>query len=266
MLFFRAFFKDLFIHRKLIFELAKRDFQSAYFGSALGLTWSFLEPLIYIGIMWFFFTKALRYSPSGNTPYIAWLMTTMILWYFVSGSISATTSIFRNYAYMMKKWEFNISILPVVSLLSAFFNHAIFIFLLVIIYAFTGVPFSLYWLQITYYILATCFFVVGITWVTASLNLFYKDIRNIITIGLQLTFWVSPIFWEIEAFPEKYRPFIRLNPLFHIMEGYRNSFLNHRFFWEDKFSFLYFWSFCAFLWIVGAWTYRKLRPYFGEVI
>jgi lipopolysaccharide transport system permease protein len=266
MKFFRDFVTDLLQHRRLLYDLAVRDFEGAYTGSALGFFWSLLEPLTYIGIMWVFFTKAARFSPSGNFPYISWLMTNMIFWYFLSGAINSTAGVFKSHSYMMKRWQFNLSVLPVVAIISTLFNHAIFIGILMVIYYFTGIPFSFYWFQAFYYIFAGAVFITGIALITASLNLFFRDIKNVIGICLQLGFWLSPIFWDIDAFPHAYHRIIKLNPLYYLMCGYRNSFLNHTPFWDDKLLMIYFWVVTIVIWIIGRFTYLRLRPHFGEVI
>lgn len=266
MKFVRSFFSDLMTHRRLIFELAKKDFTSAYTGSALGFFWSLLEPMVYISIMWVFFTQAARYSPSGHFPFIVWLMTNMIFWYFISGAITNTSRVFRGHSFMLKRWQFNMSILPVVGIISTFFNHLIFVIILFAIYMVSGIPLSLYWFQALYYIFAASMLIVGLSWITSSLSLFFKDVSNVIAILLQLGFWLSPIFWDIDSFPVKYKIFVKLNPLYYVMAGYRNSFLNDIPFWSDTYSMVYFWLFTGVVWTTGAFTYKRLRPHFGEVI
>jgi ABC-type polysaccharide/polyol phosphate export permease len=258
--------KDLKSNIRLVVELAKRDFQSAYVGSALGLLWSILEPLCTMMVMWFVFTKAAKFTPGSRFSYVAWLWTGLVFWYFINASISGTVGIFKSHAYLMRRWEFNIAILPFVGILTALFSHLIMLAILFVIYFVYGVPINIYWLQAIYYIFAVTCFVAGLSLITSSLSLFLRDIRNLIAVLLQLMIWVSPVYWEIGNLPENYQNLVKLNPLFHVISGYRNSFLNQTPFWADQSSLIYFWGFTALIWFLGILLYKKLRPHFGEVL
>ncbi|WCL51259.1 ABC transporter permease [Leptospira sp. GIMC2001] len=260
------FFSEVFRLRKLIFDLSVREFKSGHFGSVLGIVWVFVEPIIYMAVMWFFFTKAMRFQPVGDYPFLPWLFTSMIMWQFISGTSIGSVGVFSNYSYLLKKPEFDMSILPLVNIFSSLFVHFIFIGLLVIIILFSGISFSLYWFQSIYYLFATCILMLGMAWTTASVSLFIKDTRNLIGVIFQIGYWVSPIFWDLSTYPEKYRIFMKLNPFYYIVNGYRQSFIYQKPFYEDTFSMVYFWIFTLLCYIVGIITYKKLRSQFGDVI
>lgn len=262
----RTFITELLVKRDLIVSLSVRNFKSAYFGSLLGVTWVLVEPLIYVFLLWFFFTKATKFQPPEGYPYVPWLMTAMALWNFVSLTLSSSISTFRNHAFLLKRPEFNMSVLPVVNLLTGIYIHAIFIVILVLILLLSGIPFSFYWLQAVYYLVSAATLLLGLAWIVASLSLFIKDVGNIVGVLLQIGFWVSPIFWSIDNFPSEYRFLLELNPASYLIEGYRKSFLYAQPFWNDPKGFLYFWSFTLIVLLIGVLTYKKLRPHFGDVI
>jgi len=158
------------------------------------------------------------------------------------------------------------SILPIVSILTSLYLHAIFLLIFFILMGITGIGFTLYWFQSIYYLFATAILLLGFAWITASLSLFIKDVSNIIGILLQIGFWISPIFWSLDTFPPKYRLLLELNPLSYVMEGYRKSFIYGQPFWNDWRGFIYYWSFTLIILLVGMVTYKKLRPHFGDVI
>jgi len=83
---------------------------------------------------------------------------------------------------------------------------------------------------------------------------------------LQFGFWLTPIFWNISMVPQQYQWIIKLNPLFYIIEGYRNSMIYHKWFWQDLHTTLYFWVVTGVFFVVGALTFRKLRPHFADVL
>lgn len=260
------FFKDLYKQRNFILDLAVRDFTSGYHGSVLGITWAFVEPTIYILIMWVFFTKAIKYQPNLDHPYLVWLMCGMIMWTFISSAMGGATKIFKEHSYLMKRWNFNMAILPVSHIISMLFLHFIFLGLLIILMLGKGVEFSLWWFQAVYYVFASSVFLLGFSWLVGTLSIFLKDVSNIINVFLQFGFWVSPIFWDINTYPAGFRFLLKLNPLYHIVLGYRNCFLFQEGFWVDTQSFIYFWSFTIIMSATGYISYRKLRPHFADVL
>ncbi|WP_346295511.1 ABC transporter permease [Rhodopseudomonas sp. P1] len=262
----RAFLADLASKRDLIFSLSVRNFKSAYFGSLFGMTWVIVEPLIYVFLLWFFFTKAIKFQPPEGYPYVPWLMTAMALWNFISLTLTSSASTFRSHAFLLKRPEFNMSLLPVVNILTGLYIHGIFLVILVAILLLSGIPFTLYWFQAGYYLLATAILLLGVAWIAASLSLFIKDVTNIIGIIIQIGFWTSPIFWSLNTFPANFRVLLQLNPLSYVMEGYRKSFLYAQPFWNDPIGFAYFWSFTLIVLLIGVVTYKTLRPHFGDVV
>ena len=82
---------------------------------------------------------------------------------------------------------------------------------------------------------------------------------------VQFGFWLTPIFWESSMFPEKYRWVIELNPMYYIVNGYRQSLVQQVPIIEND-NFLYFWVLTIFILFLGISVYRRLRPHFAEVI
>lgn len=262
----RAFVTELLTKRALITSLSIRNFKAAYHGSIFGLTWVLVEPLLYVFLIWFFFTKAFRFQPAEGYPYVPWLMAAMAPWNFISTALSSVAGSFKNHAFLMKRPEFNMSVLPVVNILTAIYLHCIFLAILVVLLLLTGIPFTVFWLQCIYYLFAASVLLLGLGWITASLGLFTKDISNIVGVVLQIGFWVSPIFWSLNNFPAEYRVLLELNPASYILEGYRKSFIYAQPFWSDLPRLVYFWSVAIGTLVVGVITYKKLRPHFGDVI
>jgi lipopolysaccharide transport system permease protein/teichoic acid transport system permease protein len=261
-----AFAGEIIGKRDLIVSLSVRNFKSAYLGSMLGVTWVVVEPLLYVLLLWFFFTKAFRFNPPQGYSYVPWLMTSMALWNFFSLTLSSSSGTFRSHAFLLKRPEFNLAVLPLVNILTGLYVHGIFLVILVVLLLASGIPFTLYWFQSLYYLAATAILLLGLAWVVGSIGLFVKDVTNIVGVVLQVGFWVSPIFWSLDNFPASYRPYLQLNPLAYLLEGYRGSFLRAQPFWIDVRGFVFYWSFTIVILLVGVFSYRKLRPHFGDVV
>jgi ABC-type polysaccharide/polyol phosphate export permease len=260
------FLKDIYDKRYTIYELTKRDFKTMYTGSALGLIWSFIQPLAMTVIFWFVFSKGFRVLPVENVPFIIWLLGGLIPWYFFSNCLSTNTAVLFEYGYLVKKTNFRVSILPIVKILSALIVHTIFLFILVLFLFVYHIPVSVYWVQTLYYTVALIFLLLGLSWITSSINVFLKDVAQIIGILLQLGFWITPIFWNYTMFPKQYLNVLRLNPLFYIIQGYRNSFIYQIPFWDDLKLTFYYWSVAWIAVVAGILIYKRLRPHFADVI
>lgn len=216
---FFTFLLDIIKSRKLIFELTKKDFQMKYLGSYLGILWAFVQPTITILIFWFVFEVGFKSMPVENVPFILWLMSGMIPWFFFSESVmNATNSIIDN-SYLVKKVVFRVSVLPIIKILSALFIHLFFIAFLFIMFMIYGYMPNVYNLQIIYYLFATIVLVLGISWITSSLVIFMRDIGQVVAMLLQFGFWLTPIFWSFKMVPEKYHFIFKLNPVYYIEKG-----------------------------------------------
>lgn len=262
------FFRDLSQSRYLIYQLAKRDFKTRYIGSGLGLFWAFLQPLAMMAILWFVFEHGLKSSPySSDIPFVAWFFTAMVAWNYFSDVFSVSTGVLNEYSFMLKKVEFNVSTLPIVKVVSSAGIHLIFLGILFIILAINGMAPSWHWFQIVYYFFAMTYLLVGLSWLTSSLNIFLKDTAQIVSILSQFGFWLTPIVWDVNQLPENMRVYLRLNPMLYIIDGYRNSLLHKKSIFEEDLSFtLYFWVFSTLVMLVGIVVFRRLRPHFADVL
>ena len=145
-------------------------------------------------------------------------------------------------------------------------SHFILILIVLIIACFNRVYPSLYWIQIIYYVLSMSLLLLGLEWTVSSVNVFVKDTAKFVSILVQFGFWVTPLFWSIEIVPAKYQFLIKMNPMFYIVSGYRDSILFGTGFWERPYLTLYFWGICLLLLASGAIFFKRLRPHFAQVI
>jgi lipopolysaccharide transport system permease protein len=264
---FFTFLKELLSRRGIIIELTKRDFKASYLGSYLGIIWAFFLPLAMTAIFWFVFQVGFKSQPVDKHPYILWLVCGMFPWFFFSDCINnGTTAIIQN-AFIVKKVSFSIAILPIVKILSALIIHLFFILLIFVMFLIYGFSvFDVYVLQVFYYLFCAIMLLVGISWITSSVVIFFKDLKPLISILLQLGFYLTPIFWSFKIVPPSYNFIMKFNPVFYIVQGYRESFIQKVWFWEHWGMTLYFWLATAIILVVGAVVFRKLRPHFADVL
>ena len=247
-------------------ELVKRDIQQKYMGSYLGLVWIFLQPLIFISILYFVFTFGLRVANEVGVPFSVYLVSGIVAWLYFAENFGSTTYAISEYAFLVKRVDFRLSILPVVKIISSLVPHFFLVMLALTVAAFEGFHPTLYTLQLLYYLFALSVLVLGLGWLTSSTSLFVKDVANVVNVLVQFGFWITPVFWNINIIPEKYRWVIKLNPIDYIVTGYRDSIVGGIPFWEHVSETIYFWTVTSLLLLTGAIIFKRLRPHFAEVI
>lgn len=264
---FLVFLAHIYEARSLLLTLVKNNFRKQYLGSYLGLLWAFIQPLVFMLVIWFVFDKGFRAGPkTDGTPFFLWLMCGMIPWFFIANTIVSGTGAVVNNVFMVKKVAFRVSVLPLVEIGSALLIHLVLLVFLVLALLSYGYAPTLYWLQLPYYILCSVALLLGLTWLTSAIRVFIKDIGNFVSVLIQIGFWATPIFWSLEILPEKWQTIIQLNPAFYIVNGYRDTFVTGVWFWARPELSLYYCGLALMCMAVGALIFRRLRPHFGDVL
>ena len=258
---------DLNNNRSLIWNLAKNDFKTKYAGSYLGIIWAFINPVITILIYWFVFQYGLKAgSPVQGTSYIFWLMSGLIPWFFFQDALINATNCMLEYSYLVKKVVFKISVLPIIKIISSVFVHFVFIIFLLIVGVIQGKYPDIMTIQMIYYSICTFFLVLGISYATSSIILFFRDLSQLIGILLQIGMWMTPIMWPYTILPDKLKWFAKLNPMYYIVEGYRDTLINKVWFWDRYFQTVYFWLLSISFFVLGSIIFKKLKPHFSDVL
>ena len=231
---------ELYQNRKLVLSLAKNDFKTKYAGSYLGIVWAFIQPIVTILVYWFVFSVGLK----------------------------AGTNALIEYNYLVKKVVFKISILPIVKIISALFVHVFFVVFALILCACYGYTPSLYTLQIIYYSICTFLLVLGLVYATSAIVIFFRDLTQIISIFLQVGVWLTPIMWDINMLSS--HPWLiklfKLNPIYYVVTGYRDSMLGHVGIWNHASWTIYFWVVTILLFGLGSVIFKRLKPHFADVL
>ena len=260
------FVHNIYDKRNIIFDLAKRDFHNQYAGSVLGIVWVYLQPLLFIAMIYIVFTFGFRTRPSSEIPFAAWLISGMIAWFFFSGNFSTGVNVIKKYNYLIKKVNFRLSILPLVTLLSSYIPHFVFVLTAIFVSYVSGIEITLYVIQVLYYLFAMSILLMGLNWLTSATNIFLPDVGKLVGVVVQFGFWLTPIFWNSAMIPKKYQWLVGLNPMAYIVNGYRDSIIYQIGFWQKPYETLVFWVISLFFCVIGALVFRKLRPHFAEVV
>lgn len=263
---FYYFLKDILTSRQMLSKLVKNDLKTRYAGSAFGIIWAYIQPLINILVFWFVFQVGFRNPPVENIEFILWFIAANIPWIYFNDCVTSSANCLYEYSYLVKKMRFRTSVLPIVKVMSATYIHMFFIFFVFFMYEIYGYAFQWIWLQSLYYSFSVFCLSVGISWIVSSISVFFKDFSQIVSIVMQILFWLTPIFWSPDSISPNMLTFFKLNPMYYIVNGYRDSFIYGVPFWHHGALTIYFWAVVVIVFIAGAVLYQRLRPHFADIL
>lgn len=268
---------EMLRERKLIWKLAKNDFKTKFAGSYLGTIWAFVQPVITVLVYWFVFEKALGSAAQTTragieAPFLIWLIAGLVPWFFFQDAMNGGTGALLEYNYLVKKVVFKINILPVVKIVSALFVHLFFLAVAVLICIGYGIYPNWYMLQVFYYAACMVLLTMGLVYATSAIVIFFRDMAQIVAIAIQIGVWATPIMWNIdspdmaERIPEIVMNILKLNPMYYVVNGYRDALINQVAFWEYPGLTAYFWVFAVLMLWIGTSIFKKLRVHFADML
>ena len=219
--------KSLWRNRQLIMQMSKREVVGRYKGSAMGMAWSFFNPVFMLVVYTFVFSEIFksRWSGAGandsKTQFAVLLFVGMIVHGLFAEVLNRAPSLILSNVNYVKKVVFPIEILPIVAMTATLFHSLISIGVLLTAFVlFNG---YLHWTIIffPFVLLPLIILSTGLTWMLASLGVFLRDVGQFIGIITTVLMFLSPVFYPVTAIPERFRPFIMANPLTFIIEQAR---------------------------------------------
>lgn len=259
------FFYQLYLNRMLILNLSLRDFEKKYIRQFFGLIWAILDPLAFVLIL--YVVMEARYASTNHekVPFIIYLLTGYIAFNLFNGIFQNITSCIKDHSFLLNKVNFRAAVLPIVTVFSHLMAHGIILAICMVILLFNHIFPVFFWFQLLYYIIALSVLMISLGWLTSSIYLFFPDIKNIIGIITQSMFFLTPIFWNMKGLPSSSQYILKLNPIYYIVNGYRESLTDYKGFWMHPLLTLYFWAFCLVALAAGVTVFKKLRPHFADV-
>lgn len=261
--------QELYQSRHLIWKLAKNDFKKRYAGSYLGAVWAMVQPVVTVLMYYVVFDVIMgqrAQMTSGTVPYVLFLTSGLVPWFYFNEALNNGTNALLEYNYLVKKVVFKISILPIIKIIAATFIHVFFSGVMLIIACIYGYFPTIYTIQIIYYSACMFIFVLGLTYSTCAIMVFFKDIGQIISILLQIGMWATPILWDVNAVSPTVQMIVKINPIVYIVNGYRSALFEKTWFFEDFYSTMYFWIFTVGIFAIGALIFKRLKVHFADVM
>lgn len=207
-------------YRELLLNLANREISQRYKQSILGYFWVILNPLFQIIVLSFVFSTVFRVS-FYSVPYIIFLVVGLLPWNFFAQSLNASANSLTGNSSLITKIYFPREILvygTIIAKMIDFFYSCLVLIPFLLFYQIALTPQILWLIPI---FLLQLIFMAAIGLLVSAFNLFYRDIQHLLTLIVSLWFYLTPVIYPVEQFPEKYRLIFSLNPMSVIINAYR---------------------------------------------
>ena len=250
-----------------IFCIAKYEIVSDNRDSKLGSVWSVLDPLIQIFAYWFAFGLGIRGGkPVNGVGYLEWMLVGLAPWFFLSAAIRNGTTSIHQKAHIITKMKFPISILPTTAIVKELFTHLIMLGLVIVFFVLRGNKLSISNLTVLYYIFSGVAFTISFSMVTSVLNMSTRDVKKAINASMRLLMFATPILWTMDKLPNIAVKLMQFNPLYYIVEGYRNSLLYNVSIFSNIKPMIVFWLMTLTLFVIGSYLMYKFKQKFIDFI
>ena len=261
---------ELWQYRELIYFFSWRDIKVKYKQTFLGFLWAILQPLLMMMIFVVFFAKALKVS-TDSLPAPIFYYSGLLLWNLFSSGLSGAGNSMITNADIIKKIYFPRLIIPISSVLVAFFDFlmALIVFvILVLYYDWTDATFQVNYLQwisfLLFALIMTIVFTMGLGMLLAAWNVKYRDFRYVIPFLLYLLLFLTPVIYPVSVFKElSWAQYVlAINPLTGAIDLARASFTET--FPDRAIILISFLSMCFFF-LTGIYVFRKTEAYFADI-
>jgi len=248
----------------LLRELVRRDFQGRYAGSLLGFVWSLVQPLWLIALFTFVFSTVMKVSPVGTRTehFAVFLFGGLLPWTALHEGVLRSSTAITDNASLVKKLRFPSEILVLAVVLAALLHEAIaaVVFVAVLLavgeLSVQGLP----WLLVA--VPLQVGLTLGLGLLVSAVHVFFRDTAQLLSMLFQVWFYLTPIVYPLALVPERFRPWLELNPLTALVDLYRRAFLGGAGgpgVWPLAIA-------VAVILSMGLWLFRSLKPTFVDEI
>ncbi|WP_317316751.1 ABC transporter permease [Longibaculum muris] len=261
--------KENFNNLYRIYSISKYELLADMRDSKLGLFWNFANPVIQVLTYWFMFGLVFKKKNVGDISYLPWMLGGMVVWFFISPCITNGCNAIYAKRDVITKMKFPISVLPATVVLKELFNHVCLMIVVLIIFLGYGIYPTLQWVQLIYYLFCGIVFAVCLSLTTSVLNMLARDTRKLILACMRLLLYVTPVLWSLDQISGKYRilkSIIKINPIYYVVQGYRDCFFYHYGVFHYWKSALAFWVITLVLFAFGSFMMYKFKHKFIDMI
>lgn len=254
---------ELLKYGELIKHLSLREIRARYKQSFLGFFWIILNPFFQMLIMSFVFSQIVRFSDLG-VPYPIYLFVGLLPWTLFANSLGSTIGVLMENAALIKKIYFPREILIISTLAAKMVDFFIASIIFIGMMLFFQIPFSWHMLLFFPILFVQLLFTFGLSLFLSATNLLYRDVQYLFQLVLGLWFYLTPVIYPVELFPEQYRWIFALNPMAVFINAYRQVLLGQDIF--NMSSFLIGLGVSILFLIISYTIFKKLEGIIADVV
>jgi lipopolysaccharide transport system permease protein len=251
----------------LLGEFTRRDFKGRYAGSVMGFLWSFVQPLWSLALFTFLFSTVMKVSPGigeRTSNFAIFLFCGLLPWMAIQEGITRATTAITENAGLVKKMSFPSGLLVWAVVLAALLHEAIALGLFLVVLGVTGeLSLSGLWILLVAVPLQVGL-TVGLGFLGAAVNVFFRDTAQINTMLLQGWFYLTPIVYPLSLVPERFARYLKLNPLTALVTLYREALLGGEMPPLGELTPLVVATVVSL--VIGIWVFHRLKPVFADEI
>lgn len=250
----------------LVQNLVLKDFRIRYRNMSLGVLWSLLNPLVMMGVLTFVFTKIGIFSNKDIPNFPLFILCGMVPYnFFTVAWLTGTTSIIDN-APLIKRVPVPREVVPITTVLACCIHLLVQIALLLSLTIFFGRGINIQWLWLPVIWALEIIFVCGLAMLSASLNVFIRDIRYLVESVNLVLFWLVPVFYDFAKIPQKYKHVYEVNPVAALVVLLRRILLSGESPDGPTHTLLKLVAVSLTMFVVGLFVFRRMKPRFYEHI
>ena len=260
--------KEVWRYRDLLLMLVKRDFILFYKQTILGPIWFFIQPIFTTLIYVVLFGQVAKLSTDG-LPQMVFYLSGVTIWNYFSEVLNKTAIVFQNNASIFGKVYFPRLIMPLSIVFSGLLKFLVqfCLFIAVVLYFAiikSSINPNLWILTTPVLLILMAAFALGLGMIFSSMTTKYKDLTMLLSFGVQLFMYVTPVVYTIKSIPSKYKWIVEYNPLTSIFECFRHGYLGAGNF--DPFTLIYSTIFIVVLLIIGVLIFNKVEKSFMDTV
>lgn len=253
----------LYQHRDLVLLWTMRTVKARYQQSVLGGLWAILQPAATVAIFSVIFTYFVPVNTSG-IPYVVFSYTAMVPWTLFSTSITDMVDSLVSNMNLVSKIYFPREILPVAALFARILDFGIASIVLIVLILYFRIPAYLpAFLFLPVILLVQLALALGLGLIGSALNVFYRDLKHLFALGLQIWFYATPIIYPVSTVPSRLHTIYFLNPMAGAIEAYRDVLLNQRL--PGNYLILSAVS-AIIIFLLGYWFFKRVEFQFADVV
>jgi ABC-type polysaccharide/polyol phosphate export permease len=252
----------MFGYRDLIWELTKRNLTIRYRRSVFGFLWAVLNPLLYAMVFNFVFSTLLK-SPIDR--FALFVIIGILVWNAFSSSVVESMSVIVGSAALVTRLRFPHEVLPISTVLASMINFVFALPSIFFVMFFTHTSMGPQVILFPWVLFLLFCFSLGIAFLSATSNVFFRDTRNFLDVLMTLWFFLTPIVYNLDAVfvsPQGQRLVYWLNPMASIVTLFRHMFYTP--YWDAPTFLLRTSVACIATLIVGWLVFALLSPRFVE--